>query len=97
MRLVENRGGGVWRVPGRYYRLRQETRDRGIQVARLPHFVQIRTEQGRPAGSCLRQCYGSGVPEVVSLSAYVSIRVIGSCSRGQCRTPNLGRASLYKI
>ena len=36
------RSRGVWRFPGRYHRLRQETRDRGIQVAGLSHFVQIR-------------------------------------------------------
>jgi tRNA(Arg) A34 adenosine deaminase TadA len=42
LRLVENRSRGVWRFPGRHHRLRQEAWYRGIQMARLSHFVQIR-------------------------------------------------------
>ena len=42
LRLVENRSRGVWHFPGRHYRLRQKARYRGIQMARLSHFVQIR-------------------------------------------------------
>jgi len=36
------RSSGIWRFPGRYRRLRQETRHRGIQMACLSHFMQIR-------------------------------------------------------
>jgi tRNA(Arg) A34 adenosine deaminase TadA len=42
LRLVQNRSGGIWRFPRRYHRLRQETRYRGIQMACLSHFMQIR-------------------------------------------------------
>ena|SRR5271170_4209153 len=42
MRLVQNRGGGIWRFPRRYHRLRQETWNRRIQMACLSHFLQIR-------------------------------------------------------
>src|SRR6266704_144128 len=41
LRLVEGRSCGVWGFPGRHNRLRQETWDRGIQMARLSDFVQI--------------------------------------------------------
>jgi tRNA(Arg) A34 adenosine deaminase TadA len=40
--LVQNRGGGIRRFPRRYHRLRQEAWHRGIQMAGLSHFMQIR-------------------------------------------------------
>jgi hypothetical protein len=57
LRLVKNRGGGIWRFPRRYHRLRQETRYRGIQMACLSHFMQIRPRKGRPSHSRLRQVF----------------------------------------
>src|SRR5881394_1277537 len=50
----------------------KKTRYRGIQMARLSHFVQIRSRKRRPSYSRLRQFFKTGVPKVIRISSLLN-------------------------
>src|SRR6266852_9569252 len=91
LRLAENRCGGIRRFAGRYHRLRQKTRYRGIQMARLSHFVQIRPRKRGTSYSRLWQFFKTGVPKVIRISSVLNEHIHSTRA-----SPPPGRAGYFR-